>query len=132
MKIFTNLIRITLIIAFGANIIAIDSEACFFRRPWHYGSQGTTTETVSQKAKNPKNTGERNQTSQAEPVYLHNGDFVYDKSDLLVPSRGIPVEITRKYSAQSLHNGQFGYGWDINYYKRIVPLTNGDLFYLDG
>jgi len=132
MRVFKKIISIIISAAFILSLIPHDSEACYFRRPWHYGSQGTTTEAVDQKGKNPQNSDEKNQKAEGEPVYLHNGDFVYDKEDLLLPSRGMPVEITRRYNSQSLHNGQYGYGWDFNYNQRIIPLTNGDLMYLDG
>lgn len=132
MKQFKKIISTLTICLFVFNMLSSPSEACFYRRPWTYGSQGTTRINVVQKPKTPPNTGERNQSAPLDPVYLHNGEFVYDKKVLFIPSRGLNIEIVHRYNSQSLHNSRFGYGWDTNYNKRIIALSNGDLLYLDG
>ena len=74
----------------------------------------------------------RNLKTAGDPVYLHNGDFVYTNQDLFIPGRGLNLELTRTYKAMSRYNGPMGLGWDFNYNKRVVLLSNSDIDYLDG
>ncbi|MBU2221401.1 MAG: hypothetical protein KJ722_02160 [Candidatus Omnitrophica bacterium] len=79
------------------------------------------------------NDGGESQEQTAEPVYLHNGDFVYKHRDIYIPTgRGLALELTRTYKSQSVFNGRFGFGWEINYNKRIEVLPQGDIYYFDG
>jgi RHS repeat-associated protein len=73
-----------------------------------------------------------NQCSFGEPVFVHNGDFIYNHQDLFISSRGLNIEIVRTYKSQSRYNGRFGLGWDLNYNQNIVTLSNSDVFYQDG
>jgi len=49
------------------------------------------------------------------PVNTATGDFFHTFTDLSVPGRGIPLEVTRTYnSIFDNRNGPFGYGWSAN------------------
>ncbi|MCG8430800.1 MAG: DUF6531 domain-containing protein, partial [Candidatus Omnitrophica bacterium] len=67
-----------------------------------------------------------------DPVYLHNGEFVYTKQDVFIPSKGMPLDIQRTYRSQSPDNGPFGYGWSLSYYERIVQRADGSAVWIDG
>ena len=72
------------------------------------------------------------QKTAGDPVYLHDGDFVYTHQDLFVPGRGLNLELVRTYKTMSHINGPLGLGWDFNYNKRVVFLSNNDVEYLNG
>ncbi len=67
-----------------------------------------------------------------DPVILHNGDFVYTKTDISIPCLGMPLEVTRVYKSLSRTDGAFGSGWDMNYRQRIVPLMDKNVYWYDG
>ncbi len=67
-----------------------------------------------------------------DPVYLHNGEFYYECADLLIPGRGMDVEIKHHYRSGENINGQFGYGWTMNYYMRLQKLSNGNAQIIKG
>ncbi|MBF0480011.1 MAG: RHS repeat protein, partial [Candidatus Omnitrophica bacterium] len=69
----------------------------------------------------------------ADPVSLYNGEYsCADNADLTIPSRGLNVEIRRVYRNQREINGQFGFGWFLNYYERIKKLDNNNMVITDG
>jgi len=72
------------------------------------------------------------QKTAGDPVYLHDGDFVYTHQDLLMSGRGFNLELARTYKTMSHVNGPLGLGWDFNYNKRVVFLSNNDVEYLNG
>ncbi|HVI42558.1 MAG TPA: DNRLRE domain-containing protein, partial [Anaerovoracaceae bacterium] len=62
-----------------------------------------------------------------------NGNLVLQQTDLSVPSRGIPVEITRTYnSRKSDATGMFGYGWKSNAEAQIIDSGSGPITFVDG
>lgn len=79
-----------------------------------------------------KEGGKGDQTGDTDPVLLHQGDYRLDSLDLLIPSRGMPVEIKRTYRSRSRYNGPFGYGWDFNFNIRLRKRSNGDVVILTG
>jgi len=60
-----------------------------------------------------------------DPVYLHSGEFTYTCGDLVIPGRGMDIQLKRIYRSGRDFNGPFGYGWNFNYYYRLLPLDNG-------
>jgi len=67
----------------------------------------------------------RNPECGGDPVYLHSGEFTYTCADLVIPGRGMDVELKRSYRSGRNFNGPFGYGWNFNYYYRLFLLDNG-------
>ncbi|MFC9596678.1 DUF6531 domain-containing protein [Peribacillus butanolivorans] len=62
-----------------------------------------------------------------------NGNLVYQKNDLSIPGRGIPVSMTRTYNNRKSHvTGMFGYGWTSNVEKRLVDGGTGPITQTDG
>jgi hypothetical protein len=122
-----KLISILIIFGFLSNILLPDASACWWKGLPHASPEigGAPT------AFGGLDDGKPNQC-QASPVFLHNGDFVLRHQDLFIPSRGLNIEIIRTYKSQSRFNGRFGLGWELNYNKRVVALSNGNVFYLDG
>ncbi len=59
-------------------------------------------------------------TSDGEPVYLQNGEFYLEATDLVIPGRGLDFAFQRVYRAQLTYSGSLGYGWEFNYNKRIL------------
>ncbi|MGG0285144.1 DNRLRE domain-containing protein [Peribacillus butanolivorans] len=61
-----------------------------------------------------------------------NGNLVYQKNDLSIPGRGIPVSMTRTYNNRKSHvTGMFGYGWTSNVEKRLVDGGTGPITLID-
>ncbi|MGE7717885.1 DNRLRE domain-containing protein [Priestia megaterium] len=61
-----------------------------------------------------------------------NGNFVFQKNDLSIPGRGVPVNVTRTYnSRKSDVAGIFGYGWTSTIEKRLVDSGNGPITLID-
>lgn len=62
-----------------------------------------------------------------------NGNLVLQETDLSVPGRGIPVNVTRTYnSRKSMTTGLFGYGWFSNIETRLVDAGSGPITLIDG
>lgn len=133
-KVIKKTISSFLIFGFLLNVVLPVREALAMTAPWWSGSQGTDNTGVpsAPPTEGNRNDNRDNQQPEGEPVFIHNGDFIYEHQDFLIPSRAINTEIIRTYKSQSRYNNRFGYGWDIFYNKKIVPLCNGDLFYLNG
>jgi len=51
----------------------------------------------------------------SDPVYLHNGEFYLDVTDLEIPGRGIDFKFTRKYRSLLGFNSVMGDRWDHSY-----------------
>jgi RHS repeat-associated protein len=61
-----------------------------------------------------------------------NGNLVYQKNDLSIPGRGVPVSMTRTYNnRKSDVAGMFGYGWTSNVEKRLVDGGTGPITLID-
>jgi RHS repeat-associated protein len=123
-----------LILGFLLNVVLPIREASCMTAPWWSGSQasGSTGIASSPSGESSLADNRKNQEKGGEPVSVHNGDFIYQHQDLLIPSRAMSLDINRTYKSQSRYNNRFGYGWDVSYNKKIIPICNGDLFYLNG
>lgn len=62
----------------------------------------------------------------ADPVNAANGSFVSSSTDLSLPGKGVPFEMTRSYSSYSTLNGDLGLGWTHDYETSLMPFSNGD------
>jgi RHS repeat-associated protein len=63
----------------------------------------------------------------AYPVNCATGDFWHTFTDVSIPSRGLPLAVTRTYnSALASADGAFGYGWSSNV-AMSASVENGDV-----
>lgn len=63
--------------------------------------------------------------SGADPVDLSTGEFTLRVSDLQIPSRGMPLHLTRLYHSGAVSFGPWGYNWDHNYNVYLRVLIDG-------
>jgi RHS repeat-associated protein len=69
----------------------------------------------------------------ADPVFIKNGEYVLSVTDVHIPGRTLPVEITRTYNSRRSFNSRFGYGWDMNYNMRVYwPNQGTTIYFVDG
>jgi RHS repeat-associated protein len=68
-----------------------------------------------------------NNNKQTDPVFIDKGEFHYSHTDVSVPGRGLPLEITRSYRSQKDYNGRWGYGWFMSYDVKLKKLTGGNV-----
>jgi YD repeat-containing protein len=62
-----------------------------------------------------------------------NGNLVFQQSDLYIPGRGVPVDVTRTYNSRnSAAAGMFGYGWFSNVEAMLVDAGSGPITLIDG
>jgi RHS repeat-associated protein len=65
--------------------------------------------------------------SSDRPVNCVTGEFWHSFSDLSVPGRGLPLDLTRTYSSSAASTlGPFGYGWTDSYNMFLSFDTTGD------
>ena len=67
-----------------------------------------------------------------DPVYLHSGEFFYWCHDISIPGRGMDVDIYHVYRGGKAIDKEFGRGWFINYYFRLVQLSTGNVQLISG
>ncbi len=67
-----------------------------------------------------------------DPILLTTGEFTHTFTDLVIPSRGMPLEFKRTYRSQRNFNNRFGYGWYFNFYMRLQKLSNGNMMLVSG
>lgn len=71
---------------------------------------------------------------EADPVNTANGNYTYSRTDLSIPTRSLPLQLTRAYNATAPVDGPLGYGWTFSYNVYLeesttdgsVTITHGD------
>jgi len=61
-----------------------------------------------------------------EPVILVSATESLDRTDLVIGAL-YPISIERKYNSRSLYDSPLGYGWSLNYDKRLYTNPDGSL-----
>ena len=65
-----------------------------------------------------------------DPVDMVTGEYYQEENpDIIIKSRGLPLEITRTYKSQLIYNGPFGYGWAWNHAEEIIFSEDGSFLY---
>lgn len=65
------------------------------------------------------------QVSTPDPVELFTGRYRIRVTDLSLPSRGMPIELTRHYGSGIVYFGPWGYNWDHSYNIYLRELDAG-------
>ena len=68
----------------------------------------------------------KNGQKSGDPADTYSGSYVTNVTDLMIPGRGLNVEIRRTYRNMGQFNGPFGYNWTFAYYMRARKLTSGN------
>lgn len=61
----------------------------------------------------------------ADPVDIFNGQYMIDRTDVHIPSRGYALRFTRMYRSGIVYYGPFGFNWDHNYNLYLRELNDG-------
>jgi len=85
-------------------------------------------EDTGPKKKDPEKTDPEDTCAKfdGEPVSLLSGAEVFERTDLTLGNR-YPITIQRKYNSRSLYDSQIGYGWALNYDKRLYTYPGGSV-----
>jgi len=125
----TKLVSLFLIFTFLFQISGTNDA--FAHCPSHSGQgMGGGTSSSDTETKHDDQYGENGPL--AEPIFLDRGEFFYNHQDVFIPSRGIPIDITRYYRSQKSHNGSFGYGWFFSFHMRLKKLANENIVIING
>jgi RHS repeat-associated protein len=58
------------------------------------------------------------------PAYIMTGDYQFSSTDLQLPTRGFPLQVTRSYESQRYVDGAFGVGNSSNLISAVTYVTN--------
>ena len=64
-------------------------------------------------------------TTSIEPVIVFTGQYALTVTDVQIPSRGFPLQLTRIYLSGPVYYGSWGYNWDHNYNMYLRELLDG-------
>jgi len=56
-----------------------------------------------------------------DPVLLHNGEYVQEVTDLVIPGRGLDFRFARIYRGRSDFKGELGWRWTHSFAERLLP-----------
>jgi YD repeat-containing protein len=76
----------------------------------------------------------RSSVAVADPVDTSTGNFNLTRTDISVPTKGVPLAFTRHYNANSTFNGSLGLGWTHTYTFATAdgPGSDVEVRYPDG
>ena len=60
-----------------------------------------------------------------DPVIVFTGQYSLSITDIQIPSRGFPLQLTRVYCSGTVFFGPLGYNWDHNYNVSLRELIGG-------
>lgn len=63
-----------------------------------------------------------------DPVYMHNGEFFAEITDLFIQAAGFDIEFRRIYRSRSDFLGELGWGWTHSYAERSYSAEGGYTF----
>ena len=59
----------------------------------------------------------------ADPVNTATGNYAYERTDLSIPTRSLPLEFTRSYNSANPQDGRLGWGWSHSYLVYVTEDT---------
>ncbi|MBN1282848.1 MAG: hypothetical protein JXA24_03645 [Proteobacteria bacterium] len=59
-----------------------------------------------------------------DPVLLHNGEYVQEVADMVIPGRGLDFRFTRIYRGRSDFKGELGWRWTHSLAERLLPWSD--------
>ncbi|MDX2109954.1 MAG: RHS repeat-associated core domain-containing protein [Verrucomicrobiota bacterium] len=69
--------------------------------------------------------------SGGDPVDLVSGEYwLEEPADIFVRSRGLNLQVTRKYKSQLIYNGPFGFGWTWNHAESLLFANYNNVDYI--
>jgi RHS repeat-associated protein len=60
---------------------------------------------------------------EGDPVNTATGNYAYQRTDLSIPTRSLPLEFTRSYNSANPQDGQLGFGWSHAYLVSVSENT---------
>ncbi|MEM7112422.1 MAG: right-handed parallel beta-helix repeat-containing protein [Chloroflexota bacterium] len=60
-----------------------------------------------------------------DPVNTANGNFVYERTELFIETRGIPLDFSRAYNSLAPKEGPLGWGWRHNWMMSVEDSLSG-------
>ncbi|MGH8546899.1 MAG: DUF6531 domain-containing protein, partial [Gammaproteobacteria bacterium] len=63
----------------------------------------------------------------ADPVNTATGNYIFQRTDLAVPGRGLSVLLTRTYNSLDSYAGPLGQGWTHTYNAFLIEHSNGSV-----
>ncbi len=63
----------------------------------------------------------------AEPVNTATGNYIFQRTDLAIPSRGLPLVFTRTYNSLDSYAGTLGLGWTHSYNLILTQNSDGSV-----
>jgi YD repeat-containing protein len=64
-------------------------------------------------------------SGELDPVFMHNGEYIAEVTDFVIPGRGLDIKFTRIYRARSFFRGELGWRWTHSYAERLLPWNDG-------
>lgn len=107
---------------------AEDTTTTVTHTPTGHSASTSTSQTGGTAPSVPAN----NPSSDADPIYTHDGEFYQNVTDLTIPGRGFPFTFKRSYRSGLMYNGPLGWNWEFNYNKRLWEDPAGNVVYFDG
>ena len=106
--------------------IGADPHSTFDQNPLsaaldNTGGKGTTHEGPGPAIQPPSPMEGRHQ----EPIQFFTGEFVTERCDVTVPSRGIPLQWCRTYRSRLKYAGPLGVAWTHNYNRFLTVSADG-------
>jgi RHS repeat-associated protein len=129
-KIFIKTVSCFVLFFFCAGSLL--APGCFAESScWNDGSIDDATGGKTGATGQPANeVNKKGNTKAADPVDVSNGNYYYEIRDLFIPSRDLPLEITRNYNSLEVYEGPFGIGWSHSYNIFVLSVSDGSDIYV--
>jgi len=105
---------------------ALDSDDVRQLYTGSYQQEGRTV--VDAEDNSPLTTAAHEECSTGSPVFLRAGGYRSRADDAVLPTRGLPLQITRFYNSIDEYDGPFSHGWCFNQTVQLIrtAATNGE------
>ncbi len=100
--------------------------------PYDNVGTGRTAVIVGNKAAPDKQVPINKITQVGEPINVANGNMSMAQTDILIPFKEVPLELSRTYNSQDDFSGAFGYGWRSNFDISLSEQLDQSVIEVDG